>query len=80
MTRPAPLPHPTDYLLIPCTPDTKVIDKRDDVRSRSLRVYRDTYAPPLAPRLSGAEFGYEDGLKSVPLYAAFCLTGESVTA
>ena len=26
-----------------------------------------------------AEFGLENGLKSVPLYAAFCLTGESVT-
>ena len=56
------------------------VKSADNVRSRSLRVYRDTYAPPLALRLSGAEFGYEDGLKSVPLYAAFCLSAESVTA
>jgi len=51
----------------------------DNVRSRSLNVFRDTYKPPLSIRLSGAEFGLEQGLKSVPLYAGFCLTNESVT-
>jgi len=51
----------------------------DNVRSRSLNVFRETYKPPLSIRLSGAEFGLEQGLKSVPLYAAFCLTNESVT-
>jgi len=55
------------------------VQASDNVRSRSLGVFRDTYNPPLAIRLSGAQFGYEDGLKSVPLYAAFCLTSESVT-
>jgi len=56
-----------------------LVKSADNVRSRSLAVYRDTYAPPLAVRLSGAEFGEEDGLRSVPLYAAFCLTAASLT-
>ena len=51
----------------------------DHVRSKSLNLFRDMYKPPVAIRLSGAEFGLEHGLKSVPLYAAFCLTNESVT-
>ena len=55
------------------------VKSSDNVRSRSLNVFRETYKPPLAVRLSGAEFGLEQGLKSVPLYAAFCLTNESVT-
>ena len=56
------------------------VKSADNLRSRSLSVYRDAFSPPLAVRLSGAEFGLEHGLKSVPLYAAFCLTGQSVTA
>jgi len=55
------------------------VKSADNIRSKSLGVFRDTYQPPLALRLSGAEFGLENGLKSVPLYAAFCLTSESVT-
>ena len=55
------------------------VKSADNVRSRSLQVFRDQYAPPLAVRVSGAEFGIEDGLMSVPLYAAFCLTPEAVT-
>ena len=56
------------------------VKSADNVRSKSLNVFRDTYHPPLSLRLSGAEFGFENGLKSVPLYAAFCLSSESVTA
>ena len=45
----------------------------DNVQSKSLGVYRKAYAPEYAIRLSMLGFGYEKGLKSVPLYAAFCL-------
>ncbi len=45
----------------------------DNVRSKSLRVYRDTYKPPYSIRISAKNFGFEGGIKSVPLYAAFCL-------
>lgn len=45
----------------------------DNVRSRSLRAYIDKYAPPYAIRISGKNFGFENGIKSVPLYAVFCI-------
>lgn len=45
----------------------------ENTRSRSLRVYMDTYAPEYAIRLSGKNFGMDGGIKSVPLYAAFCI-------
>jgi predicted AAA+ superfamily ATPase len=45
----------------------------DNVRSKSLRSYRDIYNPPYVVRVSDKNFGFENGIKSVPLYAAFCL-------
>ena len=42
-------------------------------RSTSLNNYREKYHPPFAIRLSEINFGYADGLFSVPLYAAFCI-------
>jgi predicted AAA+ superfamily ATPase len=44
-----------------------------NIRSRSLRVFVDKYDPPYAIRLSPKQFGMENGIKSVPLYAAFCV-------
>jgi predicted AAA+ superfamily ATPase len=46
----------------------------ENVRSKSLRGYRDIYEPPYAIRVSARNFGFENGIKSVPLYAVFCLT------
>jgi predicted AAA+ superfamily ATPase len=45
----------------------------DNVRSKSLRVYTEKYKPPYSVRTSARNFGYENGIKSVPLYALFCL-------
>ena len=45
----------------------------EHTQSRSLNVYRKLNQPAYAVRLSGKNFGMEDGQKSVPLYAAFCL-------
>ena len=45
----------------------------DTVRSKSLNVFTGKYAPPYAIRISGKNFGREGGIKSVPLYAAFCI-------
>jgi predicted AAA+ superfamily ATPase len=45
----------------------------DNVRSRSLRSYMSQYHPPYAVRVSGKNFGYENGIRSIPLYALFCL-------
>ena len=45
-------------------------------RSRNLSVYRQKYKPAYSIRLSTKQFGFENGIKSVPLYAVFCLRDE----
>lgn len=45
----------------------------DNVRSKSLMRFIDLYSPPYAIRVSAKNFGYENGIKSVPLYAAYCI-------
>lgn len=49
------------------------VKKGEYVRSRSLRLFADTYSPAYSIRLSQKNFGEKDGLKSIPLYAAFCI-------
>lgn len=49
------------------------VKKGEHVRSRSLSVFVDSYKPAYSVRLSLKNFGEKDGLKSVPLYAAFCV-------
>jgi len=43
------------------------------VTSRSLSVFIKKYNPPYSIRISAKNFGFENGIKSVPLYAAFCI-------
>jgi len=43
------------------------------VASRSLSVFMGKYRPDYAIRVSGKSFGFEKGIKSVPLYATFCI-------
>lgn len=45
----------------------------DNVTARSLMSYRKKYNPPYLVRISRKNFGFENGIRSVPLYAAFCL-------
>lgn len=42
-------------------------------RSKSLSVYAGKYNPPYAIRISAKNFGFENGIKSIPLYAVFCI-------
>lgn len=49
------------------------IKAADNTRAKSLNVYRKMYQPAYAIKLSAKNFGFEDGIKTVPLYAAFCL-------
>ena len=42
-------------------------------RSTSLRNYREKYRPPYAIRISELNFGEADGLRSLPLYAVWCI-------
>jgi len=44
-----------------------------NVRSKSLGVYIDKYKPDYAIRVSARNFGFENGIKSVPLYAVHCI-------
>jgi predicted AAA+ superfamily ATPase len=45
----------------------------DNVRSKSLRTFQDIYKPKYSFRMSAKNFGFENGIKSVPLYAVFCI-------
>ena len=45
----------------------------DNTRAKSLAVYMKTYKPAYALKLSAKNFGFEDGKKTVPLYAVFCI-------
>lgn len=49
------------------------VKSADNTRAKSLRVYMETYKPDYAIKLSAKNFGFEDGKKTVPLYAAFCI-------
>jgi predicted AAA+ superfamily ATPase len=42
-------------------------------RSKSLLQYVNNYKPDYSIRISAKNFGLENGIKSVPLYAAFCI-------
>ena len=45
----------------------------DNVRSKSLNQFVAKYKPKYSIRVSGKNFGFENGIKSVPLYAVFCI-------
>lgn len=45
----------------------------EHVRSRSLQVYMEKYRPHHAIRISARNFGFDRGIKSVPLYAVHCI-------
>lgn len=49
------------------------VKSADNTRAKSLKVYIETYQPAYAIKLSAKNFGFEDGKKTVPLYAAFCI-------
>ena len=44
-----------------------------NTRSRSLGVYVDRYKPAYSIRVSQKNFGFENNIKSVPIYATFCI-------
>lgn len=43
------------------------------IKSRSLDLYMKTYNPKYAIRILEKNFGFENNIKSVPLYAVFCI-------
>ena len=49
------------------------VKSADSVRAKSLQVFVSKYAPPYSIRVSTKNFGFENGIKSVPLYAVWCV-------
>lgn len=49
------------------------VKSADNTKAKSLKVYMETYKPDYAIKLSTRNFGFEEGKKTVPLYAAFCI-------
>ncbi len=49
------------------------VKSADNVRARSLKVFIDKYSPNYSIRFSTKNFGFENGIKYIPLYAIFCL-------
>lgn len=45
----------------------------DHVRAKSLKMFISLYNPPYAIRVSAKNFGFENGIKSIPLYGLFCM-------
>lgn len=45
----------------------------EHTQAKSLTAYRKRNQPAYAIKLSGKNFGMEDGQRSIPLYAAFCI-------
>jgi len=49
------------------------VKSSEHVRSKSLQQFVTRYKPPLSIRVSEKNFGFENRIKSVPLYASFCI-------
>lgn len=49
------------------------VKSADNTKAKSLKVYMETYRPAYAIKISTKNFGFEDGKKTVPLYAVFCI-------
>ena len=49
------------------------VKSADNTKAKSLKVYMETYKPAYAIKISARNFGFEDGKKTVPLYAVFCI-------
>ena len=49
------------------------VKANDNVSSQSLNIYIKRYNPKYAIRISTKNFGYTNNIKSIPLYATFCI-------
>lgn len=49
------------------------VKSSDNTKAKSLKVYIENYHPDYAIKVSMKNFGFVNGIKTVPLYAVFCL-------
>ena len=54
------------------------VKSSDNVKSRSLSNYIKEFNPKYAIRISSKNFGFKNNIKSVPLYAVFCINKDSL--
>lgn len=63
----------TNGLIIPLE-----VKASNHTKSRSLNNYISEYKPKYSIRVSSKNFGFNNNIKSVPLYAVFCITADSL--
>ena len=49
------------------------VKSSENVKAKSLRVFCERYKPEIIYRISAKNFGFENRIKSVPLYSIFCI-------
>lgn len=49
------------------------VKSADNTKSKSLNSYVEKYKPKYSIRISSKNFGFKNGIKTVPLYAVFCI-------
>lgn len=50
------------------------VKANDNTTSKSLNYYVSKYKPNYSIRISARNFGFENGIRSIPLYAVFCIS------
>ncbi len=53
------------------------VKSSENVRSKSLQQFITKYNPAWSLRISARNFGFENNIRSVPLYAAFCIENQA---
>jgi len=49
------------------------VKSSDNTRAKSLKIYMQRFTPKYAIKISANNFGFESNVKTIPLYAAFCI-------
>ena len=49
------------------------VKSAENSKAKSLKVYMQRFKPEYAIKVSAKNFGFKDGIKTIPLYAAFCI-------
>ncbi len=49
------------------------VKSKDNNQSKSMKVYKGIYTPKLMVRVGTTNFGYTNDIKTIPLYAVWCL-------
>ena len=49
------------------------VKSADNTKAKSLSIYMKAHTPAYAIKIAVKNFGFENGVKTIPLYAAFCI-------